>query len=139
MNTIKEVKVISIEENDSTRAYLRMMLRSLGFANILEAGNGERALKAISSTSVDLVFLDTNLPDGDGIELINSIKTKRPHCEILVISSDVTQESLQQVINSPANGFIVKPFTASVIEKKISKLLPSLLSAKLAHSMPQMI
>ncbi|MEH6503112.1 MAG: response regulator [Cycloclasticus sp.] len=139
MNTIKEVTVILIEEDDSTRAYLRSMLRDLGFINILEAGNGVRALRAISSTSVDLVFLDINLPDGDGIELINSIKTKRPHCEILIISSEVTQERVQQIIKCPAKGLILKPFTASVIEKKISKLLPSLLSAKPAHSMPQMI
>lgn len=128
-----------IVENESTRAYLRMLLRTLELNNILEAGTGERALKAISSTSVDLVFLDTNLPDGNCFELVDTIKTKSSHCEILIISSDVTQEHVQQIISGPANGLILKPFTASVIKKKIVRLLPSLLSAKLTHSMPQMV
>jgi len=108
------------------RAYLRLMLRDLGVENILEAGTSEKALREMKLKKIDLMFLDINLPDADGIEFTKIIKANQPDCDIIMISAEVTVARVNQITQSAANDFIAKPFNANVIEKKLSKILANL-------------
>jgi two-component system, chemotaxis family, chemotaxis protein CheY len=115
-----------VDDDDMIRAYLRLMLRDLGVENILEAGTSEKALREMKLKKIDLMFLDINLPDADGIEFTKIIKANQPDCDIIMISAEVTVARVNQITQSAANDFIAKPFNANVIEKKLSKILANL-------------
>ena len=115
-----------VDDDDMIRAYLRLMLRDLGVKNILEAGTSEKALREMKLKKIDLMFLDINLPDADGIEFTKIIKTNQPNCDIIMISSEVTMERVNQITQSAAKDFIAKPFNANVVENKLSKILSSI-------------
>ncbi|MFT6625185.1 MAG: two-component system chemotaxis response regulator CheY [Cycloclasticus sp.] len=126
MTNVKEITVMIVDDDDLVRAYLRIMLRDLGVLNILEVGTGKKALREMKLKQINLIFLDINLPDVDGIELTKTIKTNQANCEIIMISAEVTMERVKQITQSAAKDFIAKPFNASVVEKKLSNILAEL-------------
>lgn len=75
---------------------------------------------------INLIFLDINLPDVDGVELTKTIKTNQANCEIIMISAEMTRDRVKQITQSAAKDFIAKPFNANVVEKKLSNILARL-------------
>tara|TARA_R110002096_G_scaffold194356_3_gene376482 strand:- start:22840 stop:23226 length:387 start_codon:yes stop_codon:yes gene_type:complete len=126
MTDAKDITIMLVDDDDMIRAYLRLMLRDLGVENILEASTSEKALREMKLKKIDLMFLDINLPDADGIEFTKIIKSNQPDCDIIMISAEVTVARVNQITQSAANDFIAKPFNANVIEKKLSKILANL-------------
>ena len=63
----------------------------------------------------DLVFLDIELPDSSGLELLKKFKQERPECFVAMISGFSTLENVQQSIAAGAATFIVKPFSGDKI------------------------
>ncbi|MEQ9423756.1 MAG: response regulator [Cyclobacteriaceae bacterium] len=68
----------------------------------------------------DTVFLDVNLPDGVGLDLIPVIKTKKPKAKIIVISAHDGVEEQQEALNIGADQFIGKPFTSQQVLHSLS-------------------
>ena len=128
MKNIKNISILIVDDDDMMRSFLRVILREVGAEKVHEVGTADKALKFIMFNPMDLVFLDINLPDADGVEFVKTIKESQPDCEILMISGEVTMERVQQITNSGAKGFIAKPFCAKTIEKKVSKILAEVVS-----------
>ena len=123
MTDNKKLHILIIDDDDMMRSYLRIMLREANVENIEEAGTSEKAFKLIKLNKYDLIFLDINLPDADGVNSIPDIKTKLPNCEIIMISSEATMDRVKQAISAGAKDFIAKPFNATIVETKIKQLV----------------
>ena len=76
MTNVKEITVMIVDDDDLVRAYLRIMLRDLGVLNIQEAGTGEKALREMKLKQINLIFLDINLPDVDGVEFFQGFMSR---------------------------------------------------------------
>lgn len=126
MNTNKDLRVLIIDDDDMMRSYLRIMLRHVNVENIDEAGTANKASKFINTHKVDLIFLDINLPDRDGVEFISTIKEKLPEAHIIMVSSEATMDRIQQAMKSGAKDFIAKPFNAGIVESKVHQLIEEL-------------
>lgn len=124
MNKVQDVNIILIDADDRVRGYLRSMLHRLGFANIQEAGSGEKALQAISVDPINLVFLDMNVPGINGLELIQRIKESQPKCQIIVTSNGITENLVHQITASHIKRIVLKPFSNHTIETKVREVLP---------------
>jgi len=119
----KYLHVLIIDDDDMMRSYLRIMLRAASIENIEEIGTFEKAIKLLSLRKYDLIFLDINLPDADGISSIPIIKNKLPDCEIIMISGESTMDRVKQAMSAGAKDFIAKPFNANSVETKIKQLV----------------
>lgn len=128
MKRIKDISILLVDDDDMMRSFLRVILREVGAEQIHEVGTADKALKFLMFNTIDLVFLDINLPDADGVEFVKVIKENQPDCEVLMVSGEVTMERVQQITNSGAKGFIAKPFSAKTIEKKVTKILTELIN-----------
>ena len=80
-----------------------------------QAHNASSALMTFSLQQPDLVFLDIELPDGSGIELLKRFKQQKPDCFVVMVSGVSTLDNVKASIASGAASFIVKPFTADKI------------------------
>ncbi|NQZ08636.1 MAG: response regulator, partial [Algicola sp.] len=60
----------------------------------------------------DLIFLDIELPDINGIEVLKRIKSKDPKSFVIMVSGESTIENVKGSLTNGAAGFIVKPFSA---------------------------
>jgi DNA-binding NtrC family response regulator len=77
--------ILVIDDEAQVRATMRRVLERYGYA-VAEAANGREALKAIASTSCDLVITDINMPEMDGIEVIMALSERQPGLPIIAIS-----------------------------------------------------
>lgn len=75
------------------------------------AGNGEEALKVIQTNTVDILFLDLNMPVMDGYQVLQAMHGASYKTRVLVVSGDVQPEALERVMKLGAVTFIKKPIT----------------------------
>jgi len=103
---------------------LSKTLKKLGFQYVNEASNIDDAMAAIKNNPVDLVFSDWNMDNGDGIDLLKSLRNSQDERMkymkfIMVTGSD---DKVMQAMDEGAHNIIHKPFTPEIIMKKLELL-----------------
>ena len=73
--------------------------------------SAELALATYAHLAPDLLFLDINLPDVTGHELLEKIITIDPHAYVVMLSGNADRDNIMQAMKRGAKGFIAKPFT----------------------------
>jgi len=123
---IPERPVILIaEDNDDLRFYLKdNLLRQF---EILEAPNGDTALKMVQKYMPDLIISDIMMPGMDGVELCGRIKTDKTLCHIPLILLTAKSSEQQQLkgLEMGADDYITKPFNFQILEAKVNNILTS--------------
>ena len=85
--------------------------------DVLEAENGETALRLLREFTVDIVLLDIDLPGLDGLEVLRRIKQEAPQLPVLMHSSHESVVNVARSIALGASGYIIKtPDATSVID-----------------------
>lgn len=75
-----DAKILTVDDMATMRKIIKSLLTQLGYTNVDEAENGKEALAKLKQQKYDLVLLDWNMPEMDGITLLQEIK-KRPRFE----------------------------------------------------------
>ena len=124
-NSAKDLKmkttdcsVLIIDDAYTVREYLRQTLLHLGISNIHEAANGKRGLQVFGEKQHDLVFLDIELPDINGQQLLQQIKMTADKTHVVMVTAHNSVENVKSSIASGASGFIAKPFSPQKIKNK---------------------
>lgn len=113
---LTDATILIGDDSILARKQLKDVVISFGGTNILEANNGEVAVKLALEHKPDLIFLDLVMPVKDGITAIQEIKASFPEANIVVVSSVGTQAQLKKALESGASDFVQKPFNVSLIK-----------------------
>ncbi len=124
-NKIKETLVV-VDDDTMMREMLKLMLRSDGYSVIGEASNGRDAILQCEKLKPDLLLLDINMPEMNGIEALEEIRKTCPDTIVIMISAEATMDKVSEAIKKGAASFIVKPLNAA-------KVLGSIASCLKAH------
>ena len=108
-------KVLIVDDNDMMRSLLRGLLRSEHYQVVGEAKNGAQALDSIENIKPDIVFLDVVMPEMDGLEALQLIKSRYPEIVVVMITGNPSVENVQESIQRGASGFVVKPFNSAKV------------------------
>lgn len=108
-----------IDDNATIRDLLRQTLKLLGFQQIFDAPNGLTGIELAQQQSFDVIFLDLELPDVHGTNVLNLLKPQLPDTPVIVVTAHTTVENLKLSLAAGAAGFVAKPFSA----QKISAIL----------------
>jgi DNA-binding NtrC family response regulator len=103
-----EPKILVTDDEKSIRNALREILEFEGYT-VLEAENGETALKTIEEDNVDLVMLDIKMKGMDGIEVLSEIKKREKDLPVIMISGHGTIKIAVEATKSGAYDFLEKP------------------------------
>lgn len=113
------MNILIIDDEQDIGEILRRVLMDEGHLVEL-AFDGRKGLDLIQAHSYDLIFLDINMPEMTGLELVKYIKKGRSKTKVVIISGyDVMEEFLAQSIG--ADDYIKKPFKFSEIDAVIEK------------------
>ncbi len=118
----KRLTILIVEDNEIMRAILRSMLRGDEYEVIGEASNGQLGVEMAERLKPDIVCMDVQMPEKNGIEAMAEIKASRPATEIIMITSSADPETVQDAIINGAAGFIIKPFNAARVIDALAKL-----------------
>lgn len=117
--------ILIVEDSATTRALIRAIIEEMGDFNTIEAGSGFEALKLLPTEEFRLVITDVNMPDINGLELINFIKnnSRYSHIPLLIVSTERSEEDRKRGIALGAMAYITKPFKAHELQEVIKKAL----------------
>ncbi len=120
--------VLVVDDSSTVRAILRDVLRRyLNCKNILEAANGQEALDLIQEQGreIDWIFCDWEMPEITGDHVLAEAR-KNPrtaHTPFIMITVRADRESLMRAIEAGVDAYIIKPFTAPTLVKKVRAVL----------------
>lgn len=114
-------RILIVEDSVSMRSFLRSALEAgeaeLGEVEITEAASGFDALRLLPRGPYDLVITDINMPDVNGLELVQFIRNNERHrsTPVLLISTQSSDRDRDRGLALGANDFLAKPFTPEAL------------------------
>jgi two-component system cell cycle response regulator DivK len=120
----RSATVLYIEDNLDNRLLVKRILEAEGYA-VLEAGNGSEGLKLLYEYHPNLVLLDINLPEIDGITLTKFIRND-PRFEkmpIVAITADLFRGDEDKTLSAGCNGYIQKPIDVDLLPSFIERFV----------------
>ncbi len=118
--------VLVVEDSATTRAMIRAVIEDMGedFATV-EAATGCEALKMLPQESFDLIITDINMPDVNGLELINFVKTNPNynHIPMVIVTTERSSEDKDRGLALGASAYVTKPFKSEELQEVIAKIL----------------
>lgn len=125
MDRNTKMKILIVDDFATMRKVIRNLLKQVGYENITEAENGAAALRVLKSQKIDFIISDWNMPVMNGLDLLKSVRAdaevgKTP---FLMVTAEALKENIIMAVKSGVNNYIVKPFSAEVLNEKIEKIL----------------
>ena len=119
-----KMKILVVDDFSTMRRIVKIILRQLGFENILEADDGMNALDVLRSQSVDFIISDWNMPRLSGIELLKAVRTSEEWKDLpfLMVTAEGQKENVIEAVKAKVSNYIVKPFTPETLAEKIKKI-----------------
>ncbi len=121
-----DTRILVIDDMPSIRELIKNHLKTMGYKNILEAGDGEQGLKLmIQQTSaaapIQLVISDWNMPVLNGIDLLKQVraKTEWVNLPFVLLTSESERDEVTEAIMAGVSQYVVKPFAAKIFEDKL--------------------
>ena len=120
------MKVLIIEDNPIEREALEKLFRMVypsEFSSIGLASDGHSAEKQMEKSYWDLVTLDVNLPDVNGVDFIDRVNALRPEARIVMVTAYSDYEYLRQSIRKNVFDYILKPYSLSTFRECIDRFI----------------
>lgn len=119
-----KTKFLVVDDFATMRRIVRTLLKELGFENVDEAEDGAVALGKLKSGSFQFVITDWNMPNMNGLELLQAIRADGAlkSLPVLMITAEAKKENIVAAAQAGASGYIVKPFTAATLDEKLKRI-----------------
>ncbi|MBV8855448.1 MAG: response regulator [Acidobacteria bacterium] len=117
--------ILVVEDSDDTRDVIRLELERWGY-RVVEATDGREALEAVAHVCPDLILMDLNLPEVDGLTAAQAIRKYDEHCAgvpILAITAYDTFGIEEAAREAGCDAYIRKPLDMPQLEKTVSGFL----------------
>jgi two-component system, chemotaxis family, chemotaxis protein CheY len=118
------INVLIVDDFATMRRIIKGVLKQLGFSNLIEAEDGEAALKELRKEKVGLIVSDWNMPNMTGLELLKAVRSDNSLKGIpfLMVTAEGQKENVIQAVQAGVSNYIVKPFTPETFNAKLEKI-----------------
>jgi two-component system, chemotaxis family, chemotaxis protein CheY len=118
------MRFLVVDDFSTMRRIVRNLLKELGFNNVEEAEDGAVALNKLRAGRYDFVVADWNMPNMDGLTMLQTIRSddNLKHLPVLMVTAEAKKENIIAAAQAGASGYVVKPFTAAVLDEKLGKI-----------------
>ncbi len=115
------MKVLIVDDSGTMRAIQRRCLNKLGVEDVVEAEDGQAALKLFDEARFDFVLCDANMSNMDGLTLLKEIRKRDKDIPVVMISTDAERTFVLSAIQAGCSDYLVKPFTPDGLREKLEK------------------
>lgn len=119
------VRVLVVEDNLTAAFAMRNLLKRIGCAEVVEANDGEAALRLLERQTFDLVLVDWMLPGVSGLVIVRQMRGDSRHRRTPVIMTTAKDQpdDLLAALDAGVSDYILKPATRAVLEAKLARHL----------------
>ena len=117
-------KVLVVDDNPVSRELIREVLVNSDQA-VVEAENGEEALRMIAGEKPDIVLLDIQMPAYDGYEVLRRVRSdlKMENLPVIALTAYAMQKDREKALAAGFDDFITKPVDVAALREQVKKIL----------------
>lgn len=121
----KNITVLIVDDQESIQSIVKNILVDIGYTKIMHAMNALSAQTILLGNKIDLILSDWNMPRMSGLELLKFVRANAELKGIpfIMITSLADKENIVEAVKEKVDGYIVKPFNAEILDKKIRQAL----------------
>jgi two-component system, chemotaxis family, chemotaxis protein CheY len=132
---VSTIRAMVIDDSRVMRNMVMNALRQAGLAafEFVEAVDGADALAKFDPQTVDICFVDWNMPNMTGVEFVKKARSGGTayHIPMVMVTSEQTVAKIEEALNQAgADGYVCKPFTAEDMKIKLDKIVNKVLRSK---------
>jgi DNA-binding NarL/FixJ family response regulator len=115
-----KIKVIIADDHEIFRKGLKLILSRLKYVNLVgEAENGKEAIEIIRKKNADIILMDIEMPEMNGIEATRKILEIRPQVKIVALTMFNDERYIEDMLDAGAKGFLLKNTTKQVLDRAL--------------------
>ncbi|GJL63198.1 MAG: chemotaxis protein CheY [Nitrospirales bacterium] len=118
------MKALVIDDSKAMRIILKQILESIG-GKVEEARSGTEGIEKLKTMEhPDVVLVDWNMPEMNGLDFLRSIRSEGANRKIpvMVVTTESEASQIEIALEAGADEYVMKPFTKTVIEEKLRLL-----------------
>ncbi len=122
----KAIKVLVAEDNPSLRKVIVNIVRKLGYSDVAEAEDGQKAWAQLEKGGVGLLLTDWALPGMSGMDLLRKVRTasgELARLPVVMITAADTKNDILSAGKEGVDAYIIKPFNVATIGEKIDEAI----------------
>ncbi|GAA1652032.1 response regulator transcription factor [Actinoplanes couchii] len=113
------MRILLVEDDRRVGAVMTSMLQRRGYA----VEHAATATAALEAAPADLVLLDLNLPDGDGLDVCRTLRARNENLGIIAVTARGEERDRVTGLRTGADDYVVKPFSMAELQARIEALL----------------
>jgi two-component system, chemotaxis family, chemotaxis protein CheY len=119
------MRVMVVEDSTTMRSLIATTVEEIKGVEVIEAGNGFEALRILPQKSIDLIITDINMPDINGLEIIQFVKNNPNYQKIpvIVVTTEQAVEDRKKGLALGAAEYITKPFNPDALRKVVRRVM----------------
>lgn len=117
------MKILVVDDSATMRRIVIRALGEIGYRDVVEADNGQTALRAFQKGDVDMIITDWNMPVMSGLDLVTEVRQAAPAVPILMVTTNASSQDVVQALQAGVTNYVVKPFSAETFKEKVEAVL----------------
>ena len=122
--TKKKLRVLIADDVQETRRNTRLMLATIDDVEVVAIANGLQAVQLAEEHHPDILLLDINMPEMDGLSAYRKIAQTHPDIGCIIISAEKDTTTLRTAMSIGVQEYLIKPFTIEELETAIARVYP---------------
>ncbi len=125
------MRVLVVDDFATMHKIVRNILKQIGFEDIVEAEDGNAAIHMIKNDKIGMVVTDWNMPNMTGLDLLREIRNnpQTANLPVLMVTAEGLKENVMEAVKAGVSNYVVKPFTAEVLQEKIETIFKKMAEA----------
>jgi len=117
------MKILLVDDSRTIRNIQKNVLKQIGHEDIVEANDGVEALKAIGAERPDLVLVDWNMPNMDGLSLVKKVRETDKTLPMIMVTTEAEKARVVEALKAGVNNYVAKPFDPQTLAQKIKQTM----------------
>lgn len=118
-----KMRALLADSSRTMRSIEKSILKEIGYSQFEEAVDGQDALSKADAFKPDLILVDWNMPNMDGITFVRRYRARGRSTPIIMVTTEADKARVVEAIKAGVNNYVVKPFTPETLSQRIQETL----------------
>jgi len=123
------MKILLVDDSKTMRNIQKGILAQLGYTDVQEACDGLDAISKVGAFTPDLLLVDWNMPNMDGLTFVKQFRAKGFKSPIIMVTTEAEKSRVVEAIKAGVNNYVVKPFTPDALADRIKETMARVAAA----------